>query len=81
MSDDVTMKETVTSEMGQWLFSLAVKQACFILFKVLMHRYIRVLNVKESYFHYYKTHKTVNTKYIYGMILCCEEKANKALEN
>ena len=81
MSDDVTMKETVTSEMGQWLFSLAVKQACFILFKVLMHRYNPCPECKRILFHYYKTHKTVNTKYIYGMILCCEEKANKALEN
>ena len=27
---------------------------------------------------YYETDKTVNTRSISGMLLCCEEKANKA---
>ena len=32
---------------------------------------------------YSETHKTVNTRNIYGMLLCCEKQANnnKALDN
>ena len=32
-------------------------------------------------FHYCETHKTENTRIIYGMLLCCEDKANKAWKN
>ena len=31
--------------------------------------------------YYCETHKTVNTRNIYGMLLCCEKSANKARGN
>ena len=30
---------------------------------------------------YCETHKTVNTRNIYGLLLCCEELANETREN
>ena len=30
---------------------------------------------------YCETHKTMNTRNIYGMLLCCEKFANKACDN
>ena len=33
---------------------------------------------KKEMMTYYETHKTVNTRNIHGMLLCCEEKATKA---
>ena len=30
---------------------------------------------------YCETHKTMNTRNIYGMLLCCEKLANKACDN
>ena len=35
------------------------------------------INVGVLYTSYCETYKTVNTGNIHGMLLCCEEKANK----
>ena len=53
--------------------------------KICMHWYYLGLKYYEKkrnihILYYCETHKTVNTRSIYGMLLCCEEKTNKAWE-
>ena len=51
VADDVTIKGKVTSEMGQWLFILAVKQAALFYLRYWCIDRIRVLKcVEKSYF-------------------------------
>ena len=42
----------------------------------------KISHVASMTFMYYcETHKTVNTRNIYGMLLCCETSANNARDN
>ena len=42
---------------------------------------LNILSKQNMKICYYETLKTVNTKNIYGMLLCCKEKANTEREN
>ena len=64
---------------------MSFRKPCHMPFRKLIPPFTltgKIAHVASMTFMYYcETHKTVNTRNIYGMLLCCETSANNARDN